>query len=286
MRDIMPAETQNQESQQQQQNQEESQQQNQNSEQQQEQGNQGTTNFEDLVRTTLAENERSRLAAEQRARDLEDQLFQLRQAQNNNSNNQQQQNQQPDPQQFWNDPINTINNLIGRQVAPLNDFAQQIQQQNAYLMLKNQYRNQPGFNVIEPLVDQFMAGQQPTHANFQIAVQRAVGQIAITNPQALFGQQQNQGTQTQVNQQQQQQQNNQPGGDPSIIPINRGNNQQAHMRPSQVPANRTTDTQQKHRPLTENERRICKEMNITEERYWELMEKNNTVQNWRPSNAK
>lgn len=223
-----------------------------------------TNEFEQLVRTTLAQNEQSRLAAERRVRELEDELAKSRTQQV-----QQTQQSVPDDQAFYQNPVDTINKLIQAQIGPLNQFTQQFQQQTAYANLKNQYRAQyPAFVQIESLVDQMMQGLEPSHANMQIAIQRAVGHLALTNPAAL----------TQVNTPAPQAPAPQPTPQNNVP-------SQAHLRPSNNPP-AAKEKENKRRPLSENERRIIREMGINEDQYFELMEKPIQVDSWKKEKAK
>jgi hypothetical protein len=206
-----------------------------------------------LIQTTLADNERARRDAEQRARDLEDQL-------------QQERNKNKAPvnvtteltrDDYFNDPINTINRLVSAQVKPLNEFTQEMQAQREYEQLKAGYRQQyPAFAQIESTVDQFMIGKPRNHAGMQSAIREAVGHLALTNPASL-----NPPTN-----------NNPPAPTNPVTPTPKVPDSQAHLRPSNTPSITPVDNNPKRRPLTENERRLLREQNMTEERYWQLME--------------
>lgn len=225
-----------------------------------------TNEFEKLIQQTLGESERARIAAEQRARELEDQLNSQKQQQ------QQQPQQLPEAQAYWNNPVETINKLIEQQMKPLTTAAQQLTQQSAYENLKAQYRLQyPAFAQIEKTVDQMMQGLEPTHKNMQIAIQRAVGHLVMTNP-ALLNQQAAPNNSPPAS-------NNTPA--PQNVPP------QAHLRPSNnSPEKREDLSNKKHPPLTENVKRMLREQNMTEERYWELMEKPIQVESWKPEGKK
>lgn len=221
-----------------------------------------TTDMERLIQSTLGEAERMRREAEQRARDAEDELARLRSQQSTPPIPQNTEN----PQDFWNNPQKNISELIQAQVKPLFDSAAAVQREREYAAFKVQYRSYPGFTAIEPTVDQFMAGQEITHANMQAMIQRAVGFLLLNNPQVL---------QTAVP-------NNPPA--PSVNPP--VNNQrtpdvQAHLRPSNQPPAGGPNNKPTRRALNEQEKRIMKEMNLTEDKYWALLESQAKVNDWK-----
>lgn len=126
------------------------------------------------------------------------------------------------PQKF----LGAIDELIQRQVAPLRQTQEQYARQLQYQQLKNRVKVQypqfaQTFQSIEHLVDNEMAQQDPTEANLMAALQRVVGGVVLSNPQAFF---QGQQRQTPQNQNQPPANNNQPA--------NNQNNQQV---PPQLP---------------------------------------------------
>lgn len=221
------------------------------------------SDIERLIATTVAESNRRAEAAERRARELEDKLTLASQQQTQQT---QQTQNTPNDNDFWQNPVQNITTLIQSQIAPLNQFTQQIAWQNQYTALKQQYRQYPAFAQIESTVDQFMSGKQLTHENMQQAITMAVGQLVLTNPAAL--------QQPAVAQEEKK--------DPAIVGEikQRPVDTQAHLRPSKnTPV--AKDDAPKRRPLTENERRLLKEMKMTEERFWELQDAGTRVDTWK-----
>jgi hypothetical protein len=223
-----------------------------------------TTDIERLLQTTIGESERMRREAEQRSRDLEDELTRLRN-QNNNPNPSPPSNVPTDAQEFWANPVQNISTLIQRQVSPLFEASAQTKRDKDYARLKAEYQRYPQFNLIEAAVDNFMQNQEVTHANMQAAIQRAVGFLVLNNPAALVPK---------------------PVVDPNNPPNPNPQNQrtpepQAHLRPSNTPTP-SQNNKPTRRPLTELEKRVMKEMNIkTEEKYWELLESQSQVETWK-----
>lgn len=220
----------------------------------------------------MRETEQARQVAEQRARQAEDELTNLR---NQRQQNQvQQQEQKPDKDQFFDDPHGALDSAISKQLKPVLNFIEILSKQSAYTNLKNQYKNQyPAFANIESIVDQMMQGQEATHQNMQVAIERAVGRAALLGAQNPNNQQQAPAPLSN---------NNNP--DPKVV----GTIQpdlQAHMRPSPRQVNNKNDTPQR-RPLTENERRVIKETqksipSFNEEMYFAQLEAGPQVSTWK-----
>lgn len=229
---------------------------------------------EKLFLQTMQENERFRREAEQRARNAEDELQKLRGERNtppaNTGNN-------ISAQQFFDDPVTHMTRLIAEQVAPLRATAAQLEVDRNYNALKQQYRMQyPAFAQIEGSVDEIMRGQEPTHANMSVAIERAIGRAVANNPDFFRpkGEAPPNGG------------NNNSGNAPPPA-ANSGVNDSrlpAHLRPSNSSSN-VNDQKPKRRALTELEHRVRREMNMTEEQYLDNLEADSRVEGWKPKSG-
>lgn len=190
------------------------------------------------------------------------QLLQEKERQIQQLQQQQQQPQQPQKsadelkQEFYNNPVAVIQNEVRNAIAPLNDFMLQFRQQDEYSRIKNNYRNNPQFAQIfpsiEPLLDQAMQGAPVNDANVRTAIFSILGAAQVGLVQ-LSGQQHQQ-------QMQQAQQpvpaNNQPPVNPVVTP--------PHLRPSAPQAPVPQQNQTQVRQLTELERRLARENNMSD----------------------
>jgi hypothetical protein len=166
-----------------------------------------------------------------------------------------------DNQRFFSEPVSAVKDLVSseleRQLAPLLKFVGGMQQTTAYDNLKNQIKANPRLAKVlqenETYVDQLMKGADPTESNItaailQIAGARAAGllddQIPVTAPVQ----------------------------NPPVPVINQtpqnpvSMTNPPHLRPSSPPAPRENNAP-KLRELTENERRLCREWNMTPAEY-------------------
>jgi hypothetical protein len=80
-----------------------------------------------------------------------------------------------------------IKQMIDSQVAPLRASQVLFDRQQQYAQLKMRLKQQQPGNAqalafLEPLIDQFMEGREPTEANFSESLQRAIGAAALSNP--------------------------------------------------------------------------------------------------------
>lgn len=212
----------------------------------------------ELILQLQRENYAREQAAAQRIRELEDKLLAGQQVQ-------QQAPAEINNDEFWQKPAENLNQMISKQVAPLHDFIAEAKKAQDYTKLKSQYAHLDGFKVIEPLLDKYMTGADPTHANLQRAFQLAMGELAMTGKL-------NQPSQVPQNNQNQPANNNQPANVPKP---------QAHLRPSATPPVQPQDNKPTRRPLTEQERRVCREWGITEEEFWKNLEADMKVSNWK-----
>ena len=165
---------------------------------------------------------------------------------------------------FFESPATATQELIRRELdialAPLKDFVGTFKKTDAYSQLKDTYRNDPflGKHLVEneQYVDQIMKNIDPTQANLQAAIVQVIGlkglgalpnngnppsqaPVVINNPQA-----------TPIN--------------PNPISMQNP----PHLRPSAPAAPKDTPTAYK-KPLDENERRLMRELEMTEEEYRE-----------------
>lgn len=226
--------------------------------------------IEEIFRNAMSASEQARNNAEQRARQLEDELREARRPR-----------EVATPparitgEEFIQDPMAHLNAAVSAQIAPLLETSRRLQAQAEYNDIKNQYRKQfPAFSQIEGYVDDIMQGSQPTHANMQAAIERAVGRLAVANPQLyakMTGLIPNDAPPA----------NPTPNPDPTVVGnIPRQVDPQAHLRPS-LRAPTVDDKKPPRRPLTEDERRICKEYHLSEDQFFESLGAGSTVSSWK-----
>lgn len=165
-------------------------------------------------------------------------------------------------QRFFTNPISEIRDLIRSEVAqanaPLLGFVQSLQKNDAYSQAKRAIGNNPVLaNLLrenESYVDEMMKGVEPTEANitaaiFQVNGLKAAGLIPTSTPASNS-------VIVPANTQSQNPVPNQPVN--TTIP--------PHLRPSSPPV--PQDRQQPYKkPLDENERRLMRELGMTEEEY-------------------
>lgn len=233
--------------------------------------------IEDLIRNTLAENESARRRAEQRVRELEDEkvLRDRRQVETPIDNG----NNKLTKEQFWEDPVGSMNALISAQIKPLSAAAAKLTVDSTYNNLKAEYRSKfPAFAKLDSfgLIDKFMNGVDPTHANIQGAIRNAVGELALTDPVRFA---EVNGTPSNNNVPDPKDPDNKIAG--KIPP-----DPQAHMRPTLRRVETDGDKKLKRRPLTELELRIVAETKKTDptfdaDRYLDLLESGNKVDDFK-----
>lgn len=157
--------------------------------------------------------------------------------------------------------IDAFKQVVQQQIAPLQDFMNSFQQQQAYTNLKNNVRAQfPAFAQIESLVDQYMVGQAPTPENLTRCIQQAVGAAALSNPSFLNPNPNSPNnptpprTPTPVN----------PPVNRQVPPIPPNPNQSRppHLRPSGSPAAIDKDTVIDMNQFDENSKRLMRENNL------------------------
>lgn len=115
------------------------------------------------------------------------------QQENETLRNQSQQNQHPDFTQanaeYFSKPAETISRMISeevtRTISPIAQKFEQFTRGQSYLALKSNYRQIPNFNLIEANVDQIMANLEPTAANMNGAIQMAIGQLTLQGHQFI-----------------------------------------------------------------------------------------------------
>lgn len=161
---------------------------------------------------------------------------------------------------FLQDPSRHIASIVAaeirNQVAPLNDFVQQTQRQSAYTNLKNQLRMDPGFAAILPQIeaelDQQASGLNPMRIE-------AIAMMA----QTLYGQKAMRGLLTPV----------------PTIPLNTQPVVNRPVNPSPTPSAPANNTQAPvvKVNLTEDERRIARFNNMTDEQYHAYMHSDGSV---------
>lgn len=232
---------------------------------------QTTNNSKEIFQQVLRDSQAREAAATQRIRDLEDRLNSAPPVNPNPNQNQ----QQVTDDQFWLSPAQNLNRMISSQVAPLLDFVEIQKKRDAYTQLKNSYRNYDGFNKIESYVDRFMTGKDPSHANMQEAIRQSVGQFVIDGRLNELQPTNNAPVNAPVTNQQQPPVNNQNPTNPNL---------QAHLRPTNTNPQahlENPNAAPKRRPLTENEKRLCREWGQTEAEFWKTMDADSKVANWK-----
>lgn len=226
-----------------------------------------TDKIEKLIQGALGESERARVAAEQRVRDLEDQL---RSNSNSNSTVVNQTVPDVDSNEFFQRPVAIINDLIAQQNKPILELTNQIKREREYNTFKQQhYKSVEGFNAIEGIVDRLMATKQISHANMQQSIREAVGELFLSgalnnNPTAPVAKVED---------------------DTEVIPVN-NQRPSAHIRPQARPA-APVEKKTSRRELTEHEKRIIRETpNMTEEKYFRLLEASPRVDDFKDKGKK
>jgi hypothetical protein len=169
---------------------------------------------------------------------------------------------EPDPipeGEVFNNPaqfLSRIRNEIKESTAPLNSFIVEFQRKENYQRLKNHIRSTLGadqlatFQRAEPYIDShFLNNPQlvPDIPTFQTVLQNVIGQMAMNG--TLFPVQPNNNNNSNRN-------NSNMNQNPPTIPPN--------VRPSGPPANNSPLVQVE---LTENERRLARESNLSPEEY-------------------
>lgn len=144
-------------------------------------------------------------------------------------------------QSFFDKPAESmarlVNEEVTRTIAPIAAEFRQFTRMQAYQTLKNTYRQIPNFNLIEGQVDQIMANLEPTAANMNGAISMAVGQMTLQGQSFM---QQSNTLQTKIT-------------PPNLPPS-----------PPAPPAN--TNAANKIQ-LTEMQKRVARENNMTDEQY-------------------
>jgi hypothetical protein len=98
------------------------------------------------------------------------------------------------PEEF----LSRIQGMLDAQIKPLQESNRKFERQQEYGRLKQKLKQQnptvvQAFGIIEPLVDEIMSDQEPTEANINIALERAIGigvsrglfqSSATTNPKS------------------------------------------------------------------------------------------------------
>ncbi len=231
--------------------------------------------IEDLIKQTLGEAERARIALEHRLAERDREYADLQAKLQNQNSSAANQEQKIDNSTFWTAPADNLNNMINQQVQPLVGFVEEMKRDRAYNALKTQYRAQyPAFAQIEFLVDKYMTNREVSHASMQSAIREAVGEVALS--QGIGGDQNNNTNQNTNNNQNTNTNQNQNTN------AQQHQTTQAHLRPTNTTNTTVVDDKPKRRPLTELERRMIKETpGMTEDKYFELLGAGPQVSDWK-----
>ena len=162
------------------------------------------------------------------------------------------------PQEFF----DRIAKMVEAQIAPLRQSQVAFDKQQAYGQLKmrlkqQQPQNAQALGFLEPLIDQFMEGREPTEANFAECLQRAIGAAALSNP-SLFSRNAAPATNTNAN--------TDPNQQPK--PVNNSMTIPPHLRPSSASAGSNADPiKVDMSQFDENEKRLMRENGQTPAQY-------------------
>lgn len=199
-----------------------------------------------ILRESALDAARTARQEQNRRIELEQEVENLRRARENPAPT------QVTPEQFWNDPLTTLRAEISTQIAPLLETAKKLNQQTVYQNLKQQFladaQYGPIVNKLGQHLDNLMQSLEPTIPNMRNAIHSLLGQIAITNPELLLPAKKEETP------------NPTPSPSPSMVTP-------PHLRPSSSPLPSSEDNKPK-KQYTENERRLMRELKMTEEQ-WE-----------------
>lgn len=171
------------------------------------------------------------------------------------------------PEERWNNftsnPAALIDEAVARQTRPLNEFIAKMERNEKWNVIKRMYRTNPQYKMIldnaEGYVDNLLGTNEPSNQLLEMALMNVAGGIAtgqINIPGFSFGT--NTPTPT-------------PTPAPVPTPAPRSNVTPPNLPPSSTPLpnnNQATPPRQ----LTENERRLARQWNMTDEDFLKGME--------------
>lgn len=195
-----------------------------------------------LLRQTVQETNARARAEESRRIQLEQQLEELRRTPA----------KEVTSDDFFANPAQVIRAEIDAQLSPLRAFVEQTKKDNAYGQLKAMFLNDAKYGpIVRKLganLDNIMSNLVPNENNMFHAIHTLVGQLAVSNPEALLPEPPKEEIPREEKK-------------PVIPP---------HLRPSAPPL---PDKQEKKvkKNYTENERRLMRENNMNEEQWEEML---------------
>lgn len=152
-------------------------------------------------------------------------------------------------EQFFENPQAALSAEVSSQIAPLNEFAQEMRRERAYNQLKGRFLADNRFgSIVQQLgysLDTVMAKLEPTEMNMVNAINTLIGQAYINNPEAF---------------RQAPKIEEKKPEDEKKVPT------PPHLRPSNTRSN--GDPTKTPKTYTENERRMMRDNKMTEEQ-WE-----------------
>lgn len=156
---------------------------------------------------------------------------------------------------YWDNPLTVMRKEISDQVKPLVEFTQKMERNQTYNNLKQQFLADPHYGTIVSQLgvhlDNVMVQLDPTAQNMANAIDSLLGRIARTNPE-FFASKKKEETKTKEEKEKEKEM--------LLTP--------PHLRPSGAPKKESDGKLENKKNYSENERRLMKEQNLTEEQ-WE-----------------